>query len=203
MKIVSFEGSGTETVRKIVLDAGHTFTLVKNRHQAYQVEMDRLILLGGRDISPFLYGQPIIHAGQPNEVRDAAEWVLVRRAMNEHIPMMGICRGCQMIAIAHGGTLYQDIYFDMGIDHPNVKHTIRKINKKLRSRIPEARVNSIHHQAIAQVPLGFEVAALSKDSIVEAIYRPGVLGVQWHPEYLYEKDARWVDLFHWWLEGLQ
>lgn len=202
MHIVSHVGTGHEIVRDIVEDAGHEITFINTFKDAGLVEFDRLILLGGRDVNPFLYGELIIDAQRPDVNRDKIEWLLVRRAMTKQIPMMGICRGCQMINIAHGGSLYQDIYTHLGIDHPHGERHPIKVVGPLAKKIPSKVVNSLHHQSIKTVPYSFKVAATSLDGVIEAIYRPGVLGIQWHPELMVGKNSKWLSLFQWWLDGL-
>lgn len=202
MIIATFPGTGLDIVSEIVHSAGHTLVMPKDRHAAYNVNFDRLILLGGRDISPFLYGEPIYASNSPDERRDTTEWVLARRAISLDIPTLGICRGHQMLAVAHGGALHQDIMVCLGLEHPNVQHTIKKVDKRLAPYLPSRKVNSLHHQALTRAPLGFSVAAYSPDGLIESIYRPGFLGVQWHPELLYRRDKDWKILFDWWLAGL-
>lgn len=145
-----------------------------------------------------------IDTQQPDQARDKVEWVLARRAITERVPMMGICRGHQMLTIAHGGSLHQDMYTCLGLDHPSgkgVKHNV-KLFGPLADKVPTKTVNSLHHQAVNTIPLGFDIAATSKDGVIEAIYRPGALGVQWHPELMLASNKRWATLFDWWLDGL-
>lgn len=107
-----------------------------------------------------------------------------------------------MLAVAHGGTLYQDIFSFTGNDHPSMYDHELTVKTTLRRHIPTNRVNSLHHQAVRVVPAGFEVLARSKeDGIIESIYRPGYLGVQFHPELMYPSDKRWLKLFDWWYAG--
>ena len=81
---------------------------------------------------------------------------------------------------------------------------MKQVKAPLAVQLPTLTVNSYHHQAVRVVPHGFTVAARAADGIVEAIYRPGGLGVQWHPELLYAMDRRWQALFRWWyVDGLQ
>ena len=194
-------GTGHDTVCDIIGHYGGDLHTVMTNEQAYNVPMDRLILLGGADISPFLYGEPVIDSQRPDSRRDQIEWILARRAITEHVPTFGICRGHQMLAAAHGGTLWQDIYSGMGVQHPMGSHNLQ-CDSKLRAHIPGVTVNSLHHQAVRIVPHGFKVLARSvKDEVIESIWRPGYLGVQWHPELLYPRDRRWLKLFDWWYLG--
>lgn len=196
--VVTHIGTGHDTVCEIVQKYGGEIHTVMSNAQAYSVPMDRLILLGGADISPFLYGEPLIDSHHIDSGRDQIEWILARRAITEHVPTFGICRGHQMLAAAHGGTLWQDIYTGMGVEHNYGSHSL-KVSAKLRQHLPGAVVNSLHHQAVRIVPHGFKVLARSADDeVIESIWRPGYLGVQWHPELLYPRDKRWLKLFDWW-----
>lgn len=81
-------------------------------------------------------------------------------------------------------------------------HRLKWARGKLGSILPRLEVNSYHHQAVAKVPHGFEVVAQAPDGVIEAIYRPGALGIQWHAESLVEDEPAWLDLFEWFLNGL-
>jgi putative glutamine amidotransferase len=171
----------------------------KNIHS---VKYDGLLLLGGRDVNPWFYGESIKWAQRPDRDRDIIEWQLIRRAMTRQIPIFGICRGHQMITVAHGGSLYQDIHHDgVTFDHPD-RHRVT-LSGNLAKHTASDNVNSYHHQAVRRVPDGFKVLAKSTDGVVEAIYKPGVLGVQWHPEMMYKTDSRWIELFRWFVDGLE
>lgn len=203
MRIVSHVGTGYGIIRDFVESAGHEIIFVSNYKEACTIDFDRLILLGGVDVNPFLYGELIIDAQRPNVDRDKIEWALVRRAMANNVPTMGICRGCQMLNVANGGTLYQDIYTHLDIDHPNGRQHKIRATAPLADRLPTRVVNSLHHQSINKVAYGFDIVATSTDGVIEAIYREGQLGVQWHPELLLEKNRKWAWLFEWWLDGLE
>lgn len=201
MIIASHPGTGTDIVADVLRKNGAHLQLVTNRSDAESVEFDGLILLGGSDISPFFYGQPSTYSYGANRERDIIEWVLVRRALSMQVPILGICRGHQMLAVACGGSLYQDITIETGASHDG-RHRLGKVSNPLAKHLPTVHVNSLHHQAIKTMPPGFQVAALSIDGIVEAIWRPGLLGVQWHPELLYPANRQWSKLFRWFIAGL-
>ena len=168
--------------------------------------MDGLLLLGGADIHPRWYGERDTHCQYTDKGRDAVEWTLVRRALSEGKPIMGICRGMQMLTVAAGGSLYQDIAAQHKSDHNHQgrAHPLVNVSDRLMAHIPTAsRVNSYHHQAVKTVPYGWETLATAPDGIIESIWRPGALGIQWHPELLISAgDTAWVSLFQWFMDGL-
>lgn len=102
-----------------------------------------------------------------------------------------------------GGALWQDIQHDGLTDYHPAQHRLQDVRMSLRRHLPTFTVNSYHHQATKIVPAGFDVAARSSDGVIEAIYRPGALGVQWHPEMLWNSDPKWASLFKWFLAGLK
>ena len=137
--------------------------------------------------------------------RDNLEWILARRAIQESIPTLGICRGMQMLAVASGSSLWQDVNQQKRSpnNHRKGQHRLTGVKSPLDGNIPSHVVNSRHHQAIRNVPHGWKVVARSEDDdIAEAIYRPGFLGVQWHPEDMFRHEPGWAGLFRWWLNGL-
>ena len=166
---------------------------------------DGLLLPGGGDMDPKFYGQARIPAcGEPNLLRDAAEPLLLRAFLAADKPVLGICRGIQVMNAVLGGDLYQDIKPFEHLphnDHWAKVHTVTVRRGTLLSRILEqdtVLVNSQHHQAVDQVAPGFTLAALSEDGIVEAIEKPDArfcLGVQWHPEWLSDADPAMQGLF--------
>lgn len=187
--------------------AGMRWVDLSDPEQAVQdaLTCDGLLLPGGGDMDPKFYGQARIPAcGEPNLLRDAAEPLLLRAFLAADKPVLGICRGIQVMNAALGGDLYQDIKPFEHLphnDHWAKVHTVTVRRGTLLSRIlgqDTVLVNSQHHQAVDRVAPGFTLAALSEDGIVEAIEKPDArfcLGVQWHPEWLSDADPAMQGLF--------
>ena len=187
--------------------AGMRWVELSDPEQAVQdaLTCDGLLLPGGGDMDPKLYGQERIPAcGEPNLLRDAAEPLLLRAFLAADKPVLGICRGIQVMNAVLGGDLYQDIKPFEHLPHNGhwaKVHTVTVRRGTLLSRIlgqDTVLVNSQHHQAVDRVAPGFTLAALSEDGIVEAIEKPDArfcLGVQWHPEWLSDADPAMQGLF--------
>ena len=187
--------------------AGMRWVELSDPEQAVQdaLTCDGLLLPGGGDMDPKFYGQARIPAcGEPNLLRDAAEPLLLRAFLAAEKPVLGICRGIQVMNAVLGGDLYQDIKPFEHLphnDHWAKVHTVTVRRGTLLSRIlgqDTVLVNSQHHQAVDRVAPGFTLAALSEDGIVEAIEKPDAgfcLGVQWHPEWLSDADPAMQGLF--------
>jgi putative glutamine amidotransferase len=165
-----------------------------------------LVLTGGEDIDPRHFGQAAHPAnGAPHAARDASELALARRALDQRIPTLAICRGAQIMNVALGGTLVQDIpsQHDGTVNHDPHQRTkrVHRVSVDPASRL--ARVvgatsiitNSSHHQSIDAIASGLRVVARSDDGIVEGIEATDedwwMLGVQWHPEELTETAEDW------------
>lgn len=187
--------------------AGMRWVELNDPEQAVQdaLTCDGLLLPGGGDMDPKFYGQERIPAcGEPNLLRDAAEPLLLRAFLAADKPVLGICRGIQVMNAVLGGDLYQDIKPFEHLPHNGhwaKVHTVTVRRGTLLSRIlgqDTVLVNSQHHQAVDRVAPGFTLAALSEDGIVEAIEKPDAgfcLGVQWHPEWLSDADPAMQSLF--------
>lgn len=201
-RVALHTGTGTQTVLGIMDRLGIHTEVVKSPRQLETVKFDGLLLLGGSDIAPFYYGEKNKYSENPDDNRDFIEWHLIRQAMSKKLPIMGICRGHQMITIAHGGSLFQDIYRQNATHEHGTPHRV-KYTGNLANYAASDIVNSLHHQAARTVPDGFKTLAKSPDGIIESIWKPGVLGVQWHPELMYSQDYRWGKLFEWFASGLQ
>lgn len=156
--------------------------------------VDGLVVGGGDDISPMLYAGELVAEARLDPARDALERRLVLAALQAGKPVLGICRGAQMLNIAAGGNLHQRAY-----DHYSDSRQYRTIlPRKHVSVLPETglariagtapmRVNALHSQAVDRLGDGLRVAARDDGGMVQAIERsapPFALGVQWHPEYL-------------------
>ena len=187
--------------------AGMRWVELSDPEQAVQdaLTCDGLLLPGGGDMDPKFYGQERIPAcGEPNLLRDAAEPLLLRAFLAADKPVLGICRGIQVMNAVLGGDLYQDIKPFEHLPHNGhwaKVHTATVRRGTLLSRIlgqDTVLVNSQHHQAVDRVAPGFTLAALSEDGIVEAIEKSDArfcLGVQWHPEWLSDADPAMQGLF--------
>lgn len=177
----------------------------------YQIKLCQgIIISGGIDINPILYNEePVNGMGSFNPDLDTFDILSIKEAINRDIPILGICRGIQILNVALGGTLYQDIGLCEGnfIKHMQQTkkhvptHSIKIVKDSLLSSIlgEETYVNSYHHQCIKDLAEGFKVVAYSKDGIIEAIEMKNtefVLGVEWHPELMIENDEKMMNLFY-------
>ena len=178
-------------------------------------QIDALVLTGGADYNPLWAGeQPIKELHNINKERDLAELLTTRLAYNRQIPMLGICRGIQTLAMALGGRVEQDIEnplvkddkslgkhikHSQDADRSEPTHVVNIQNNSMLSDIygDSAFVNTFHHQAVADPGSKFNVVATSPDGVIEAIesseYK-SIMGVQWHPEWLGEEGLK---LFTW------
>jgi len=161
--------------------------------------VDGVIMTGGEDIDPKWYGEePIPQQGEIVPERDDFDIMLIRMTVERGLPLLGICRGHQLLNVAFGGSLYQDIPSQIRVEN-RIKHsqsaprhygthtiTIEKgslLNKQIG--VEKVAVNTFHHQAVKDVAPGFKITAKSADGVVEAIEKIGsdkVFGVQFHPE---------------------
>jgi putative glutamine amidotransferase len=150
--------------------------------------LDGLLLTGGSDIDPAMYGAPRHpDTGEPDPARDTLETVLLREALERDLPVLAICRGLQLLNVALGGTLVQHIEGHRHREQPDVHPITIGSHSRLRSilGVDEFVVNSRHHQCVDRVASGLVVVARAPDNVVEALEFPGkrfVLAVQWHPE---------------------
>ena len=166
----------------------------------YVAELDGLVLQGGADVSPLTYGETALRPQwKGDRLRDMYEIDLLQEFVSAGKPVLGICRGLQLINVAFGGTLYQDISEQN--QAARIHHDVDAYDQhfhdialvagsglaKLYPAHPRASVNSIHHQAVKDVGRGLVVEALSvPDRMIEALRWKGpghVIGVQWHPEF--------------------
>lgn len=177
--------------------------------------IDGLLLSGGGDLNPLFVGEEPVNALHGiNHRRDLAELLLVRLAADRQIPMLGICRGLQMITAALGGDLYQDLYsqrdgmcaikHSQDLDRAYASHTVGVAEGSVLERVMQSRtlaVNSFHHQAVKSPGPQLRVCALAPDGIIEAVEsaeHKSILGVQWHPEcFVLRGDESMLPLFRW------
>ena len=164
-------------------------------------ELDGFLFTGGTDVHPFLFGEETQeHCGNVSPARDQMEISLLPMIMELRKPVLGICRGIQVLNIALGGNIWQDIPSqvkrDFSLAHSQPFHydmpchTVSLTKGSLLARISgcsSLKVNSMHHQAVKDLAPPLRFAARSADGLAECVWMPGkrfFLGVQWHPEYL-------------------
>ena len=209
------EGSSKVTVNASYADAvsrgGHLPVVVPRfgtdaQFDAIVAKLDVLVMTGGEDIAPALYGaKESPKLGTVNAPRDGFDFRLLAAARRRNLPVIGICRGCQLLNVAFGGTLWQDLPSEFpvkGVQHRNMFHriSIEPDSRLARvSGVTNALVNSYHHQAVKDLAPGFRVTARSPEGVVEAIECDSypAIGLQFHPEKMLcdEKDATLAAFF--------
>jgi len=172
-------------------------------------DFDGILFAGGADVDPMFYGEHRKYDNvQVDRARDDFELEVLRRALHRRLPILGICRGAQLINVSFGGTLYQDLaeeaepefehrQTDAGNSRNETTHavTVTEPDSALAGAVHgSCRVNSIHHQAIKRLGHGLKVTAHSEDGLVEAVEGAGdypfLLAVQWHPEEIVDRPEQ-------------
>lgn len=171
--------------------------------------LDGIIFPGGPDIDPTFMGEePIPQLGATNRNRDIFEIALIRTAVAKKVPILGICRGAQIINVALGGTVYQDLNSQFSgklLKHqqeapgeqPTHFISVNHESKLFKTISDNVFVNSTHHQAIRDVATDLKIVAEAPDGVIEGIENDDatIQGVQWHPENLWQHDARQLEVF--------
>ena len=163
--------------------------------------LDALLLTGGEDLHPAWYGaEPSPHLYPPSRERDLFELALFAAARQRELPILGICRGIQLVNVALGGTLFQDlpserpgpVHHDPGGARESRSHAVRLAEGSRAAQAlgtTQLSVNSFHHQAVDRLAGGLVASGWSEDGLVEAVESaagtPWLLAVQWHPEEMY------------------
>lgn len=206
----------SENIKKWLLQSDSTivtkefYFLAPDSQQYYLTKSNGIVIGGGEDINPSLYKKEdlISDCGKIDNYRDSIEYVLIQHAMKNKKPILGICRGQQILNVATGGSLIVDIpktgkttmqHSQPGID--SVHWVLIDKNSWLQNttHLDSVMVNSSHHQAVDKVSPHFKVTAHSSDGIIEAIEwkdksHPFAAAIQWHPERLYNQASRNMSL---------
>lgn len=183
--------------------------------EQFAERLDGFLLSGGPDPHPALYGElPIPGCRRIDPVRDHMECALLKAVLRRKKPVFGICRGIQILNVALGGTLWQDLSVQMPASALHEQqppytmpiHPVELMPGTILERCMGKRqwVNSMHHQAVRTVAPGLCAAAVAPDGVVEAICGQGMpflVAVQWHPEFLFSVDASARALFHAFVEA--
>lgn len=176
------------------------------KHGAGHEPLDALVVGGGNDIGPEHYGGELDAKVKTDPERDALEIRYIKKALHDKIPVLGICRGAQLINVVLGGSLHQDIrpLRVLTRNRPSLLATKNIIVERdsILARITQRerlKVNSLHHQAIDKPGENLRVIARDRDTIVQAVgggQGLKIIGVQWHPEYLFYLPSQ-LALFRW------
>lgn len=175
--------------------------------------LDGLLLSGGNDIHPQVYGQkPYDKLVDLSDLRDSTDMYVLEQALKRDLPILAICRGMQMLNVYYGGDLYQDIPEDLPDAHDhesstkaeNLSHAAHDITISSDSKLcailqtTSINTNSHHHQAVKNLGKNLKVTALAPDGIIEGLETTDgrfIVGVQSHPESLIHKQPEWEQLF--------
>lgn len=194
---------------------GVTLPLAQKEEDICQLayEFDGYLFTGGPDIHPRLFGQQTLECcGNICAERDRMELLLLEELLKGEKPVLGICRGIQGMAVGMGGSLYQDIpqqmtrtlplQHDQKARHHIPVHSVTIEEQSLLRRITgkrELMVNSLHHQAVKEAGERLRIVAVSPDGVIEAVEHPDkpfFLGVQWHPERMWQCDEDALAIFN-------
>ena len=168
--------------------------------------VDGLILTGGADVSPLLYGEePKRGLGRIHPERDNFDIALFRAVHELGKPVLAICRGLQIVNVAFGGSLYQDLntedafymkHVELSEPHTGT-HTVRFTEDSYLYTVfgEKTLTNSLHHQAIKEPGSGIKVTGQTEDGIIEAFEADNIVGIQWHPEHMAQHDPKMLQLF--------
>ena len=186
--------------------AGASARRISVRHSLDQTHLDALVIGGGNDISPEHYNGDISAPVKSDPGRDQLEIRWIEYALKHEIPLLGICRGAQLINVVLGGTLHQDIRSlrKLTYNRPGLLPTkqVKLTTDSLVAQVcktTKLRVNSLHHQAVREAGKNLLEVGRDLDNIVQAIEASDgrhIIGVQWHPEYLFYLPAQ-LALFRW------
>lgn len=186
-----------------IREAGGTPLILPFQDVSVAEKIDGLLLSGGVDIDPYRFGQTPRGVGHIDPERDEFEISLAQAAVRRKIPVLGICRGIQILSVSFGGTILQDIgetHLKHVQDAPcwYGSHSVT-MSGRLGEIYGEERisVNSFHHQAVRKIPKGFSNNARSEDGLIEGMSSKSgfAVGVQWHPEWMTEKYPIHKNLF--------
>ncbi|MCW8995780.1 MAG: gamma-glutamyl-gamma-aminobutyrate hydrolase family protein [Psychromonas sp.] len=177
----------------------------------YLCKLDGLLLSGGdEDVQPHHYGEgPLRGLNNVSPDRDLWEFALIKAAIRQNKPILGICRGCQILNVAFGGNLYQSLrlqYPGTGEHYPrktemhHLYHSVKIATDSLLYKLfgEKLMVNSFHNMALKDIAPCFKVTARSSEGVIEGVEsqeHPFVVGVQWHPEALTKHHPHFVELF--------
>ena len=220
--------SQNNTYIRAVVDAGGAPFLIPMEVSKPQLEAlyqlaDGILLTGGGDIDPTRYNQPVHDLTKGIQIgRDRVEFMLADWAIADEKPLLGICRGFQVLTVSAGGELYQDIetmipdagrhdYLPIkgGFSRDYLSHGVSlEANSRLAKIVQSEKlmVNSLHHQALKTIPAPYQVTGYADDGIAEVIDLPShpfFVGVQWHPEELVGKDEASQRIFAAFVEACQ
>jgi putative glutamine amidotransferase len=207
---IRFDLHFSDYPRSIALAGGLPVELTRDADVDEMVEhLDGLVLSGGADVEPSRYGaKPHEKLGQTEPDRDQWELALYEAARAKDIPILAICRGFQLVNVAHGGTLNQHVELEEGAGHPQwdidgreATHAVTCSPQSILATLvgEHADVNSLHHQTVARLGGGLAASAFAPDGVIEGFETVDqrVVAVQWHPELLEAPDPT----FRWLVEG--